>query len=138
MPAGLRGRMLGIDFGSARTGVALSDASGTIARPLEPVQRAGSSEGMHRVIDLMAAHEVTLVVVGVPRSLTGGDSRQAAQCRSFAERLRRACTVPVHMFDERYTTRMADQTARSTGSRASRDSLAACHLLELWMEEHAR
>lgn len=127
------GRVLALDFGTARTGVAVSDPTGVLVRPLDPVLKANSSDGLASIADLVASLEVTRIVVGLPVGLQG-DTVQTERSRSFAARLRQHVDVPVELFDERFTSRMADRTRQETGSTASRDSLAASHLLESWME----
>ncbi|MCW2924107.1 MAG: ruvX [Thermoleophilia bacterium] len=128
------GRVLALDFGSKRTGVALSDPTGTIVRPHPPILKANSSDGLARVVDLVASHEVTRIVVGLPVGLGGDETTQTARCRSYAARLAQHVAVPVELHDERYTSRLADRTMAETGSSTSRDSLAASHLLQSWME----
>jgi putative Holliday junction resolvase len=127
-------KVLALDFGRARTGVAVSDPSGTIARPLEIVERAGSEAGLARLAELIREEEAERVVVGLPLSLSGGDSAQTTETRAFAERLARALEVPVELYDERFTTRIA---ARSPGV-AAEDSRAAAVLLETWLAQGSR
>ena len=128
------GRVLALDFGKARTGVAMSDPTGTIVTPMDPVLKANSSDGLASIAALVASHDVTRIVVGLPVGLRGDETRQTAQCRSFAARLAQHVDVPVELHDERFTSRLADRTVAETGSGASRDSLAASHLLQSWME----
>lgn len=128
------GRVLALDFGKVRTGVALSDPTGTIVTPLAPVPKANSSDGLASIAALVASHDVTRIVVGLPVGLRGDETRQTAQCRSFAARLAQHVDIPVELHDERFTSRLADRTMAETGSGASRDSLAASHLLQSWME----
>lgn len=127
------GRVLALDLGSVRTGVAISDPSRSVATPLEPVQRAASAAGMEQVAQLVAAHGAVCVVVGLPVG-PSGETSQTARSRSFADRLRRILDVPVELHDERFTSVLADRTSDATGSTTSRDSLAACHLLQSWMD----
>jgi putative holliday junction resolvase len=118
-------RILALDYGSARIGCAISDPSETLARPLavlEPADPVG-------VAELVAAHEVEQVVVGLPVHLDGREGEQAEATRRFAERLVELLDVPVETYDERLTTRMAEQSRRS-GAGAPEDALAAAHLLE--------
>lgn len=133
MAADEPGRVLALDFGKARTGVAMSDPTGTIVTPLEPVLKANSSDGIANIVGLVVSHGVTRIVVGLPVGLQG-ETTQTARSRSFAARLAQHVEVPVELHDERFTSRMADRTRATTGSEASRDSLAASHLLESWME----
>ncbi len=128
------GRVLALDFGAKRTGVAMTDPSRTVVTPHEPVLKASSSDGIARLVELVASFEVTRIVVGLPAGREGDQSPQAQRSRSFAARLAQHVDVPVELHDERFTSRMADRTVAETGSGASRDSLAASHLLQSWME----
>ena len=123
-------RALALDFGAARTGVAVSDASGTLARPIGIVERAASEAGLDRVVALVAEHEAELVVVGLPLTLRGERGAQARETEAFVEALRARLQVPVETEDERFTTSLA----RQTGGRAPEDALAAAHLLQGWLE----
>jgi putative holliday junction resolvase len=123
-------RVLALDFGSARCGVAVSDPTGTLATPLEPVLRPASRRGFAALVALVGSLTVERVVVGLPVSLSGGDSAQTRETRAFAERLRSAVTVPVELYDERFTTALA---LRAGGS-GSLDSRAAAVLLEEWLQ----
>lgn len=134
----LAGRVLALDFGAVRTGVAMTDPSRLLAAPYDIIDRAATSDGMATIADLVARFDVVHVVVGLPAGLQG-DTAQTLQTRSFAGRLRAQLTpVTVELWDERFTSLMADRTRHATGSTTPRDSLAACHLLESWMEAHAR
>ncbi|MEZ5155161.1 MAG: Holliday junction resolvase RuvX [Solirubrobacterales bacterium] len=127
-------RALAIDHGTARCGCALSDPSGTIVRPLDPIEPPEAAA----VPALVAEHGAEVVVVGLPVSLDGTEGDQAAAARAFAAELAALIEVPVETYDERLTTRMAAASRRS-GSRAAEDSLAAAHLLEGWlMAQEAR
>ena len=122
-------RVLALDYGSARCGCAVSDPTGTVATPLEPVLTPASRRGMGRLRALVAELGAEMVVVGLPLSLSGGDSGQTAEARAFAGRLQKAVPVPVELYDERFTTVLAQRS----GGRASEDSRAAAHLLEGWL-----
>ncbi len=130
-------RVLALDYGSARCGCALSDPTGTLATPIEPVLRAGSKAGLAALRELVAQQEVGRVVVGLPLSLSGGDSDQTRATRAFADRLRGALGqgVPVELYDERFTTAIA-QRAAAAGDRAAEDSRAAAVLLDDWLARH--
>jgi putative Holliday junction resolvase len=124
-------RVLALDYGSARCGCAISDPTGTLATPIEPILRPATRKGLARVGDLVRERDVKLVVVGLPLSLSGGDSAQTAETREWAARLAERLTVPVELFDERFTTLMA---SRDPGDpKQSEDSRAAAHLLEGWL-----
>jgi putative Holliday junction resolvase len=127
-------RVLALDYGAARCGTAVSDPTGTLATPLEPVLRPGTRKGIQRIAALARELGAERVVVGLPLSLSGGDSAQTAETRAFAERLARVLEIPVELYDERFTTRIA---ARSPGS-AAEDSRAAAVLLESWLEQGSR
>lgn len=124
-------RVLALDYGSARCGVALSDPTGTIATPLEPITRVATRAGLGRLAALVCEREVELIVLGLPLSLAGAETAQTEETRAFAQRLRaRLPDVPVELYDERLTTRLA---ARDVSALASEDSRAAAHLLESWL-----
>ena len=127
-------RVLALDYGSARCGAALSDPTGTLATPIEPVLRADTRKGLRRVVDLVESSGAELVVVGLPLSLSGGDSDQTRRSREFAERLRRQVRVPVELLDERFTTKVA----RDLGGSAAEDSRAAAVLLDDWLAARRR
>jgi putative holliday junction resolvase len=127
-------RVLALDYGSARCGCALSDPTGTLATPIDPIERPATRRGFARVTDLVRDRGVERVVVGLPLGLSGSDTAQTAETRAFADRLAGALPVPVEMYDERFTTAIA---ARAGGDRASEDSRAAAVLLEDWLARHA-
>lgn len=122
-------RVLALDYGSARCGAAVSDPTGTLATPLEPVPGAGTRKGLRRIAQLVEELGAERVIVGLPVSLSGGDSRQTRETREFAERLRVAVGVPVELYDERFTTSLAQQA----GGEAALDSRAAAVLLDEWL-----
>ena len=127
-------RVLALDYGSARCGCAVSDPTGTLATPIEPVLRPATRKGLARIGELVRERGAQLVVVGLPLSLSGADSAQTAETRAFAERLRARIAEPVELYDERFTTRMA---SRDPGDpAASEDSRAAAHLLSGWLAAH--
>lgn len=125
--------MLALDFGSARCGCALSDPTGTLATPIEPVERPATRRGFARVVALVREREAGRVVVGLPLGLSGADTAQTREVRAFAERLAAAVEVPVDLYDERFTTAIA---ARSGDARTSEDSRAAAVLLGDWLARH--
>jgi len=125
---------LALDYGSARCGAAISDPTGTLATPIEPVLRPSTRKGFARVLDLVRERQAQRVIVGLPLSLSGGDSAQTVEARAFAARLEAATTVPVELYDERFTTAIAQRTA---GTTASEDSRAAAVLLEDWLTRNA-
>ena len=122
-------RVIALDHGEARCGVAVSDPTGELVTPLEVVERPDTRRGLARVADVIREREAEMVVVGLPLTLAGEEGAQAHEARAFAERLARIVAVPVELHDERLTTRMADRT----GGSAASDSVAAAHLLESWL-----
>ncbi|MDO9356455.1 MAG: Holliday junction resolvase RuvX [Solirubrobacteraceae bacterium] len=126
-------RILALDFGSARCGVAISDPSGTIASPLPVVRKAATPSGVKRIARLVEERGVERVVLGLPIGLSGRETSQTKETRQFCETLRAAVAVPVDLYDERFTTRMAE---RDFDPRADEDSRAAAHLLAGWLSEH--
>jgi putative Holliday junction resolvase len=126
-------RVLALDYGSARCGCALSDPTGTIVTPIEPVLRPGTRRGLLSLAQLVRERAVERVVVGLPLSLRGTDTEQTRETREFAERLARRLgdDVPVEMHDERFTTRLAQRMEDPFS--ASEDSRAAAHMLESWL-----
>jgi len=124
-------RVVALDYGSARTGVAVSDPTGTIARPLGVIERAGTDDGLARVAKLIEEQAAERVVVGLPLTLRGERGAQAQETEAFVEALRAAVEVPVESFDERFTTGLA----ASVGSDdAPEDARAAAHLLSSYLE----
>jgi putative Holliday junction resolvase len=123
-------KVLALDYGAARTGVAVSDATGLLARPLTVVERAASPTGLTRLRGLVDEHEAELVVVGLPLTLRGEHGRQAGETEAFVTSLRAALDVPVQTWDERFTTALASQGG--SGS-APEDARAAAHLLQSYL-----
>jgi putative Holliday junction resolvase len=121
-------RVLALDYGSARCGCAISDPTGTLVRPLTAVEPPDPEA----IAELVSKEEAERVIVGLPTTLAGEEGEQARVSRAFADRLSELLDGPVETYDERLTTRMAEQSARA-GARADRDSLAAAHLLESYL-----
>jgi putative holliday junction resolvase len=122
-------RILALDHGSARCGCAVSDPTGTLATPLPAVERPETRKGLHRLVRLVEEQGAERVVVGLPLTLRGEEGEQAARARAFAEALERRLSIPVHLHDERLTTRLAERTGGTEGA----DSRAAAHLLESYL-----
>lgn len=122
-------RVLALDYGSARCGCAVSDPTGVLATPIDPVLSPRSRRGRGQLRALVAELDIEHVVIGLPLSLSGSDSAQTSETRDFAATLERELPVGVELYDERFTTRIAERT----GGQASEDSRAAAHLLESWL-----
>ncbi len=124
-----RGRIVALDYGSARCGFAVSDPTGTLATPLDPILRPNTRKGFNRLLAAIREQQPARVLVGLPLSLSGRDSAQTTEAREFAERLGAALGLPVELYDERFTTALAQQRPGS----AAEDSRAAAVLLEEWL-----
>jgi putative holliday junction resolvase len=122
-------RVLALDYGSARCGCAVSDPTGTLATPAGVIERPASRRGLARVAALARELDAERIVVGLPLSLSGEDSAQTAETRAFAERLAERVAGPVELYDERFTTALAQRE----GGTAQQDARAAAHLLEGWL-----
>ena len=129
-------RILALDHGSARCGCAICDPTETIVSPLSAVERPDSEAGRAAIAELVAREGVEHVVVGLPRLASGEEGAQAAAARSFAGRLGAQLAVPLDLYDERFTTRMARESI-GHGASADEDSLAAAHLLEEYLRVRA-
>jgi putative Holliday junction resolvase len=125
--------VLALDYGAARTGVAVSDPTGTISRPLGVVEGAATPQGLERVAELVREHDAELVVVGLPLTLRGEHGLQAAETTAFVEALRGVLGIRVETYDERFTTALA---AREGGG-SDEDARAAAHLLDGYLRSIA-
>jgi putative Holliday junction resolvase len=123
-------KVLALDYGSARTGVAVSDPTGTLARPVGVVQGASTESGLAELARLVRDEEAERIVVGLPLTMRGARGEQVAETERFVDALRGAVDVPVELFDERFTTDLAQQTPGA----APEDALAAAHLLSTYLE----
>lgn len=128
-------RLLGIDAGTRRVGVALSDPTGTIAQGLSVIPRRSWEQVLGAIADLARIHQVEGIVVGLPLRLEGGEGEAAAEARRFAARLARVVEVPVVLEDERLSTaeadrRMVEAGVRRDDRRARRDAVAAALILQ--------
>jgi putative Holliday junction resolvase len=133
-------RALGLDLGSKRIGVAVSDRSGTIATPLIVIPRGRSRRHDHeRIAALVRQEEAVCVVIGMPRSLSGADGPAARAARAEAMALASVVGVPVETYDERFTTvtatrALADSGVRGAARRAVVDKVAAAVILQSWLD----
>ena len=126
--------VLALDYGAARTGVAISDATRTIAVPLEVVERAATPAGVRRIGEIVRERDAQRVIVGLPLTLRGEHGRQARETGEFVSLLRGALDVPVETYDERFTTALA---GRAASGAAPEDARAAAHLLESYLQRAA-
>jgi putative Holliday junction resolvase len=134
------GRVMGVDVGTVRVGLALSDPTGTLASPLETLRRAKDGSDLDRLAALAVEHEVTEVVVGEPRHLSGASGASARDADAYARALAdRLPSVPVQMIDERLSTVSAASALRASGldSRRQRpviDQAAAVVILQSYLD----
>jgi putative Holliday junction resolvase len=122
-------RILALDYGAARCGCAISDPSETVATPIEVVKDPASDAGMAEIARVVAERGAEAVVLGLPVGLSGDEGTQAAEVRRFGERLGEVVAVPIELYDERFTTRLAE----ADEGRAPEDSRAAAHLLTSYL-----
>ena len=136
-------RILALDVGERRVGVAVSDLTGTIARPLYAIRRASRAEDFAAIADLVEEYQAEAVVVGQPLSLDGHAGPQARRVARYADALAESLTVPVIPSDERFSTARADEILRETrGERAKRrarangeiDAIAAAVILQRYLD----
>lgn len=136
-------RVVGVDLGSKRIGVAVSDPSGVVASPHSVVTRRGDRRAEHRAIaDVVEEYAAELIVVGLPRSLDGSIGPAARSALEEIEALRSVLAVPVETVDERFTTVSAQRTLRALAipgreQRAVVDKVAAAILLQTWLDGRA-
>jgi putative holliday junction resolvase len=139
-------RVLGIDFGERRIGLALSDPTGTLASPLPTLKRrVGKRPPLAALLELMTEREVETVVMGLPLTLEGGDSEWTRTVRNVADALSRRAGVPVHLVDERFTSVLAERRVRTSGlprnkreSKERVDAEAAVLILQSWLDTQRR
>ena len=132
--------ILGLDIGNARTGVAISDELGIAAHPLCTIQRKSRKAVLAELQELVAAHKVERIVVGLPLQLDGEEGVQARKVKQFAERLEQQVNLPIVFWDESFTTVEASQILRETKKRRRKrkqviDQVAAVLILEGYLEE---
>jgi putative Holliday junction resolvase len=137
-----RGRLLGIDVGAVRVGVALGDPDGVLAMPLVTVARdAAHGTDLTTIAGLVAEHEVVGIVVGLPRTLAGREGPAAEAARAFGTALAGRVPIPVEYSDERLTTVVATRQMRESGRKGRRqravvDQVAAVAILQGWLDAH--
>jgi putative Holliday junction resolvase len=133
------GRVLALDFGKKRIGLAVSDALGLTAQGLETLHRTRIRDDLEALSRLVRNYEVSLILVGMPLHMSGAESRQSEYTREFAERLQQAAGVPVRYWDERWTSVQAGRVLRESGvgrekRAAAIDRLSAVILLESYLD----
>jgi len=129
------GRVLGLDYGSRRIGVAVSDSLGLTAQPLPPIVRSGDRKDIEELGRRAAELEITSVVLGLPLLMNGEEGPAAVRVREFGARIKESLSLPVAMWDERLTTVQAERhliesNLRRERRKELRDSLSAMFLLQ--------
>ena len=132
-------RYLGIDHGAKRVGLAISDPTLTIAQPLKTISFSSSKMLLDEIQKVVRDFEVVRVIVGLPLTLKGTDSKKTKEVRLFANHLAIFLDLPVELFDERLTTLQAQQTLRQLGKKPSKkremvDQLAAQKILQTYLD----
>ena len=132
--------IFGLDIGDARTGVAISDELGIAAHPLCTIHRKSRKAVLAELQELVTAHKVERIVVGLPLQLDGETGTQARKVKRFAERLAQQVNLPIVFWDESFTTFEAAQILRGTKKRRKKrkqviDQVAAVLILEGYLEE---
>ena len=128
-------KVLAVDYGRARTGLAVSDETGVIARPVTVVERVRSEQGKGTMLQRIAELQPDRIVVGMPLTLRGEHGHQAAETLDFIHELEARCPIPIETYDERFTTTMAERSL--AGSSRTDDAVAAAHLLEGYLRRLA-
>jgi putative Holliday junction resolvase len=134
------GRLLALDVGEKRVGVAICDETQTLARPLLTLHRASKKEDFARLVALCREHSIEKVIVGLPKTLRGEEGPQAQRVQRYAAQLQAALDLPIEFWDERYSTvgardLMAD-IGRSLGSKGDIDAIAAAIILQDYLDGH--
>ena len=132
-------RILAIDYGSARIGLALSDPTGTLARPLPFVSAKADSKLAREIAELAKKNEVHLLLLGLPRNMDGSSGEAAIKVHAFAGALAQATTIPLKLIDERLSTVQASRQLQESGKntrnqRGRIDSEAACVVLQGYLD----
>jgi len=138
---GGEGRVLGLDIGERRIGVALSDALGLTAQRLTVVERRSPKEDVEALCGLIGRHQVTRVVAGLPLTLRGTRGPSAQRVDAFVQQLRQQSAVPIELLDERLTTRQGERALREADVSRDRrkaliDQVAAQLILQQYLDQH--
>jgi putative holliday junction resolvase len=138
-PTGLAGRILGLDVGTRRIGVAISDPLGITAQGLETLERRNQRRDFAALENLIRRYEVQEIVVGLPLRMSGAEGVQSEKMQAFAAGLRKRFRLPVHLWDERLTSAEANRLLRETDLSIEKraqavDRMAAMLILQGWME----
>jgi putative Holliday junction resolvase len=141
--APLPGRILALDVGSRRIGVAVSDPLSITAQGLDTIQRQNKRRDWESLRAVLAKYEVVEIVVGLPLRLSGAEGTQSGKMRLFADELHAKFKLPVHLWDERWTSTEANRLLRETNLSIEKrgkavDRMAAILILQSWLQAHPR
>ncbi len=139
----MKKRILGVDYGDARTGMAISDATGLIATGVGVIKSSGMRKTAAAVAEAVRKYGAELVVIGCPYNMDGSEGARAEKARVFAEMVGGLCGVPVEIYDERLTTVEAYEIMDRTGTHGKKrrdrvDELAAEIILQDYLDEQRR
>lgn len=141
MSANFPGRVMALDLGSKRIGVAISDPTRTIASSYGVVKRKSRAEDFARYRHIMVEQQVTLLVIGLPTTAEGEDSETAVWIRDYITEFSQQCAVPIRFWDESFTTVQAEESLRQRGKRGKKarqlvDAVAAAFILQNYLDAH--
>jgi len=138
-------RTLALDFGERRIGVAITDATGSLAQPLETIdrKRSGKDADFERIDQIVKKYSVTRIVIGLPLHMNGHEGPEARNARAFGSRIEKQTGIEPEFLDERWTSIEAEQVLRNTGGKSRKDRgrvdrVAATILLQAFLERSAR
>lgn len=134
------GKVLGIDFGLKRCGVAVSDEARSWAFPRETLDATSQNDLINHIVQMIADEGIEEVVVGEPRAQAGSDTEMTKKSTAFVEELSEHVAIPVRMVDERMTSRFAErilQESKKSGGTADRDAVAAAAILQMYLQSHS-
>jgi len=134
-------RLLGLDVGAQRTGVAVSDPSGILAFPLTTLTRSSEARHLEAIMELARQKDAEAIVVGLPISLDGSLHTQGQEVQALIEKLQAISPIPVEPWDERFSTAEAERLLREVGAQPSRergrvDAAAAAIILQSYLDTH--
>ncbi len=137
-----KGRVMALDVGSKRIGIAISDATRTIAGSYGVIQRQSRQEDFARYRHIVAEQEVTLLVVGLPTRSDGSDSTIAGWIRDYTAAFSQTISIPIEFWDESFTSMQAEESLALRGKRGKKakervDAVAAAFILQSYLDAHA-
>jgi putative Holliday junction resolvase len=137
-----KGKVLAIDLGEKRIGLAISDETRTIATGYDVLPRKSRREDFERLLEIIEEQKITLVVMGLPITLSGEEGQRAAWVHDYSADLNKHISVPLEFWDERYSTKQAEASLHARGKRGKKarervDAVAAAFILQDYLDAHA-